>query len=45
MANGGLAAIMFDLPRADLKGFQPRQIIETEALRKQQLGMSPLEHW
>jgi hypothetical protein len=44
--NGGLAAFMHHLKTLDLGDWHPRQIIETEELRRvQKLGMSPREQW
>jgi hypothetical protein len=45
--DGGLEAFMWDLQNGyDLKGWHPRQIVETEELRRQQkLGMKPIAQW
>src|SRR5262249_57486128 len=44
--NGGLATFMHHLKTLDLGDWHPRQIIETEELRRQQRrGMSPLHLW
>ncbi len=44
--NGGLEAMLWDLQRAQLGDWHPREVYETEALREQQRhGMSPLQHW
>jgi hypothetical protein len=46
LANGGLAAMLYDLLQRDISGFEPRQVPQTEALREQQrLGMNSLERW
>lgn len=46
MQNGGLGAMLHDLLCADLGDWHPRDIVETEALRRQkELSMSPLWSW
>src|SRR5260370_206629 len=44
--KGGLKGMMFDLMNWDVKGWHPRQIHETAALRHQQeLSLSDLDQW
>jgi hypothetical protein len=46
MANGGLPAMLHDLQHVDLKGWHPRDVLETRALREQkQQSFSPLDEW
>jgi phage/plasmid-associated DNA primase len=46
LAAGGLEAMMHDFMNWDLQGWHPRQVYETDALRKQKdLSMSHLEQW
>jgi hypothetical protein len=46
MRNGGLAAMLYDLKTWDLGDWHPRQIYETEALRRQKRqSMPPKEKW
>jgi Bifunctional DNA primase/polymerase, N-terminal/Primase C terminal 2 (PriCT-2)/Family of unknown function (DUF5906) len=44
--NGGIAAMLHDLMNWDLGNWHPRQVYETEGLRKQkQRSLSPLDQW
>jgi len=44
--HGGLAAMLYDLQRVDLKGWHPRQILRTKALTEQKMqSMTPLQEW
>jgi hypothetical protein len=44
--NGGVAAMLYDLINWDLGNWHPRQVYETEGLRKQkEQSLSPIEQW
>jgi len=46
LTAGGLSAMLYDLQRLDLKGWHPRAIVQTEALRQQKArSLSPLGEW
>lgn len=46
MAAGGLSAMLHALSNLDLKGWHPRLIVKTAALREQKAqSMSPLQEW
>lgn len=46
MGAGGLSAMLHSLSALDLKGWHPRQIVKTAALREQKAqSMSPLQEW
>lgn len=46
LRDGGLAAMLHDLLAVDLKGWHPRKIVNTEALRRQkERSMPPLYEW
>jgi hypothetical protein len=44
--NGGLSAMLFDLLNVDLKGWHPRNVVASEALREQQArSLSAEDEW
>lgn len=46
LENGGLAAMLHALLEVDLRGWHPRQIVETEALRDQkERSLTPEDEW
>jgi bifunctional DNA primase/polymerase-like protein/uncharacterized protein DUF5906/primase-like protein len=46
LENGGLEAMLYDLRRLDLGNWHPRQVYETEGLRRQKhQSLSLLEQW
>src|SRR5262249_32306879 len=45
-ADRGLSAMLYDMQHLDLKGWHPRQVYETEALRAQkEESLTPLDQW
>jgi hypothetical protein len=44
--NGGLSAMLFDLLNVDLKGWHPRNLVTTQALKEQQVrSLLPEDEW
>lgn len=44
--SGGLAAMLFDLLRVDLKGWHPREVVQTKGLmRQKERSLDPRHEW